>query len=112
MVFVGHYTKDTIVSKGIRRVVDGGAIRYGAHVAARMGLKAAVATRLAQQDLHVLDDLKGMGVDLYCRETPASTCLRLEYPSDNPDERSIFVTDSAGPFVREDVSGLCGPRRS
>lgn len=106
MAFLGHYTKDTIVSKGTSRVVDGGAIRYGAYVACSMGLRAAVVTRLARQDLHALDELRNMGVDLYCRETPASTCLRLEYPSDDPDERVILVTDTAGPFAREDVRGL------
>jgi len=37
IVFLGHYTKDTIVSASGTRVVDGGAVFYGANVAARMG---------------------------------------------------------------------------
>ena len=34
VAFLGHYTKDTILSASGTRVVDGGAFNYGAHVAA------------------------------------------------------------------------------
>ena len=37
IAFLGHYTKDTIVSAEGTRVVDGGAFNYGSHAAARMG---------------------------------------------------------------------------
>ena len=37
IAFIGHYTKDTIVSSTGIRVVDGGAFNYGANVAAKMG---------------------------------------------------------------------------
>ena len=44
IAFVGHYTQDTIVSASGTRVVDGGAFNYGAHVAARMGLRVAAVS--------------------------------------------------------------------
>ena len=50
IAFIGHYTKDTIVSASGTRVVDGGAFNYGANVAVRMGLKVAAVTRLAEED--------------------------------------------------------------
>jgi sugar/nucleoside kinase (ribokinase family) len=106
MAFLGHYTKDTIVSAEGTRVVDGGACNYGANVAARMGLSTAVITRLAREDFHVVDSLKGLGVTVFARATPASTCLRLEYPTSNVDERVIHVTSSAGPFVPAEVGVL------
>jgi hypothetical protein len=43
IVFLGNYTKDTIVSAAGTRVVDGGAFNYGAHVAAVMGLTSTSA---------------------------------------------------------------------
>jgi sugar/nucleoside kinase (ribokinase family) len=98
IAFLGHYTKDTIVSPEGTRVVDGGAFNYGSHLAIRMGLKVAAITRLAQEDFLVLNELKKLGVDVFAKATPYSTCLRLEYPTSNVDERMLYITSSAGPF--------------
>jgi sugar/nucleoside kinase (ribokinase family) len=106
VAFLGHYTKDTIVSPAGIRVVDGGAFNYGAHVAARMGLNVAAITCLAKEDFHVVDELIALGVDVFARETPQSTCLRLEYPTSNVDQRVIYVESTAGPFTPADVEPL------
>jgi sugar/nucleoside kinase (ribokinase family) len=106
IAFIGHYTKDTIVYPALTRVVDGGAFNYGANVAARMGLKVAVATRLAREDWHVVESLEALGVTAFARATPASTCLTLTYPTANLDERTIALTSSAGPFTVEEVAGI------
>ena len=106
IAFLGHYTKDTIVSAQGTRVVDGGAFNYGSHAAIRMGLKVAAITRLARDDFHVVDELKALGVQVFAEATPHSTCLRLEYPSSNPDERVIYITSSAGPFAPSEVVGI------
>lgn len=106
IAFIGHYTKDTIVSSTGTRVVDGGAFNYGANVAARMGLKVAAVTRLAKEDLLVVEKLKDLGVDVFAHISPQSTCLRLEYPTSNVDERVIYVTSSAGPFTTAEVKKI------
>jgi sugar/nucleoside kinase (ribokinase family) len=106
IAFLGHYTKDTIVSASGTRVVDGGAFNYGAHVAARAGLKVAAVTRLAQEDFGVVDELVQLGVDVFAKATPQSTCLRLEYPTSNVDERVIHVTSTAGAFTPTEVKNL------
>lgn len=106
VALLGHYTKDTIVSASGTRVVDGGAFNYGAHVTVRMGLKVAAVTRLAQEDRHVVDELTRLGVDVFARFTPESTCLRIEYPTSNPDERVIYVTSTAGAFTTSEVESL------
>ena len=106
IAFIGHYTKDTIVSSSGIRVVDGGAFNYGANVAARMGLKVAAVTRLAKEDLRVVEKLKHLGVDVFSHISPQSTCLRLEYPTSNVDERVIYVTSSAGPFTTAEVEKI------
>jgi sugar/nucleoside kinase (ribokinase family) len=103
IAFLGHYTKDTIVSAEGTRVVDGGAFNYGSHLAVRMGLRVAAVTRLAQEDFHVVEELKRLGVDVFAKATPQSTCLRLEYPTSNVDERIIYLTSSAGPFTPSEV---------
>jgi len=106
IAFLGNYTKDTIVSAAGTRVVDGGAFNYGAHAAARMGLRVAAITRLAQEDWRVVDRLAALGVDVFTEVTPASTCLQLEYPSSNPDERVIYVASSAGSFIPAQVGAV------
>ena len=106
IAFIGHYTKDTIVSSSGTRVVDGGAFNYGANVAVRMGLKVTAITRLAKEDFHVVEKLKGLGVDVFAHISPQSTCLRLEYPTSNLDERVIHVTSSAGPFTPAEVEKI------
>ena len=106
IAFLGHYTKDTIVSASGTRIVDGGAFNYGANVAARMKLKVAAVTHLAKEDFQVVEKLKGLGVDVFAHISPQSTCLRLEYPTSNVDERVIYVTSSAGPFTPTEVEKI------
>jgi len=106
IAFLGHYTKDTIVFSGKEKVVDGGAINYGANVTVRMGLRSAIITRMAREDFKVFEELHRMGVQLFRRETAESTQLRLVYPSSNLDERVIYVTGFAGPFVTKDLNGV------
>lgn len=106
VAFLGHYTQDTIVYPHTTHTVDGGAFRYGANVTARMGLRTAVVTRLARADWGVVDELEQLGVTMFARATPQSTCLRLTYPTANLDERVVELTSSAGPFTPEEVAGV------
>ena len=106
IAFIGHYTKDTIVSASGTRIVDGGAFNYGSNVAVRMGLKVTAITRLAKEDFHVVEKLKALGVDVFINITPYSTCLRLEYPTSNLDERVIYVTSSAGSFTLKEIEKI------
>jgi sugar/nucleoside kinase (ribokinase family) len=54
----------------------------------------------------VVRQLESLGVEVYAEYTPESTALRLVYPSDNPDERQIYVDASAGSFTVEQVADL------
>ena len=69
-----------------------------------MGLKVAAITRLAREDWHVVERLERLGVTVFAEATPHSTCMRLDYPSDNVDERVITVTSTAGAFTVEQAS--------
>jgi sugar/nucleoside kinase (ribokinase family) len=106
VTFIGNYTKDTIIDKGGERIVDGGAFNYGANVAVRLGLKTCAITRLAAEDIRVVESLEALGIDVFPEYTSESTRLRLVYPGDNPDERRIFVDSSAGSFHPEQVADL------
>jgi len=105
-LFLGNYTKDTIVSPAGTRVVHGGAFYYGANVASRLGLRTAAVTRLARQDFAVIDELTALGVRVRAEAVPRSTALRLEYPDSDPDHRRILVESSAGSILPDQVEGL------
>ncbi len=106
IAFVGHFTKDTIENSQGSTVNRGGAYYYGAHVATRMGLQAAVVTRLAQADWGAIEELRAMDVTMYAKETPESTCLRIVYPTANLDERVIYATGFAGAFTPGEVAPI------
>ncbi len=106
VVFIGNYTKDVIVSPAGVRHVDGGAVNYAAHAAARLGLRVGVVTRLAEEDRRVVARLEGEGVACRVTYTPASTCVRLEYPGRDPDVRTLYVTSTAGAITLEEIASL------
>ncbi|MCH8012961.1 MAG: hypothetical protein IIA61_13620 [Candidatus Marinimicrobia bacterium] len=101
IVILGNYTKDTIVSAAGTRYVDGGGFNYGAYAAAKSGLKVAAVTRLASEDNHVVKALEDIGVDVYPTYTESSTLMRLEYPTDNVDERVLSAPITAGSYSPE-----------
>jgi sugar/nucleoside kinase (ribokinase family) len=104
IAFVGHYTKDTIISRrGTRYVHGGGAFTYGPNVAVRTGFEVAVISRLSKEDRDAVEALETAGIDVFITYTDASTCLTLEYPTDDPDKRVMSVASSAGAFTPEEV---------
>ncbi|MBN2149286.1 MAG: hypothetical protein JW726_18000 [Anaerolineales bacterium] len=70
VVYIGNYTKDTIISPAGTRYVDGGGSRYAAYAAARLGKNVAIVTHLAREDERIVDDLKRSGIDCYATFTP------------------------------------------
>jgi len=106
IAFLGHYTKDTIVLPHETKTVRGGAFYYGVHVVVEMGLKAAVITRLAEEDFDVVDDLSRMGVEVFAKATAQSTSLKLAYPTQDLDRRTVYNVGFAGPFTPAEVASV------
>jgi sugar/nucleoside kinase (ribokinase family) len=103
---LGNYTKDTIVTAAGTQHADGGGVNYSAHAALALGRKVAAVMRLAAEDFHVVRDLEEAGITVFATATPSSTLMRLEYPTDNPDERILTVADTAGAFTPEQVRDI------
>lgn len=103
VLYIGNYTKDTIISPAGVKYVDGGAVNYAAHAAAKLGFNVAVITRLAKEDDHVVDKLVQAGIDCYPTYTPHSTLMNLEYPTSDPDIRALSVSATAGSITAADV---------
>jgi len=103
---IGNFTKDTIVTAAGTSYADGGGVNYSANAALALGRKVAVIMRLAAEDFHVVRALEEAGVTVFATATPSSTLMRLEYPTDNPDERTLTVADHAGSFTPEQVRAV------
>jgi sugar/nucleoside kinase (ribokinase family) len=105
-VAVGAYTKDTIVKRSGTTYVDGGGYSYAAHAARIAGVNVGAITRLAAEDRKSTDLLRSVGVEVVVHESQHSTLMRLEYPTDNVDERILTVAAVADPFVPDDVARI------
>lgn len=101
LVTIGNYTKDTIVTRAGTRHVDGGGYSYAAHAAKLRDVSVGAVTRLAAEDRKSTDALRAKGIEVHIFESPQSTLMRLEYPTDNVDERTLTVAAVAEPFTSE-----------
>jgi sugar/nucleoside kinase (ribokinase family) len=106
VVYIGNYTKDTIISPSGVTYVDGGAVNYAAHAGARLGLKVAVVTRLAKEDDRVVKKFAETHIDCFVTYTPHSTGMKLEYPTLNPDIRNLSVDNTAGTITAGELEGV------
>lgn len=96
---IGNYTKDTIVSAAGTRHVHGGGYSYAAHSAAIRDLRVGAVTRLAAADRGSTEALTARGVAVHVFESSSSTIMRLEYPTENVDERILTVAGVADPIT-------------
>jgi sugar/nucleoside kinase (ribokinase family) len=103
---IGNYTKDTIITPSGTTYVDGGAVRYAAHAAAKLGFKVAVITHLAKEDARVVEKFKEAGIDCLATYTPKSTIMELFYPTTDPDIRTLSVAATAGSITTNEVDSL------
>lgn len=106
VLYIGNYTKDTIISPAGTKYVDGGAVNYAAHAAAKLGMNVAVVTRLSHDDDRVVQKLIQSGIDCYPTYTPQSTLMKLEYPTTNPDVRTLSVAATAGSITVSQVENI------
>ncbi|MFA7227723.1 MAG: PfkB family carbohydrate kinase [Melioribacteraceae bacterium] len=106
IVFLGNYTKDTIITSSGTRYLDGGGFNYGAHAARMLGLSVAAVTRLNKDDKRVVDKLEKIGVDVYPFYTPSSTHMVLDYPTSDPDDRILSSPVTAGSFTPDQFYDL------
>ncbi len=106
VIYVGNYTKDTIITPSGTRHVDGGGMNYAAHAGKCLGLRTAIVTRLAEEDRHVVEDIRSAGIDCYPIYSPFSTLMTLEYQTNDVDRRNLFVRKVAGTIEPGHLDGL------
>ena len=106
ITLIGNYTKDTVVTPTGTKNVDGGGFNYGAHAARALGANTAAVTRLNKDDEHVVHGLVKIGVDVFPVYTAQSTHMKLVYPGNDPDQRTLIMTSSAGSFTNDQFENI------
>ncbi|MGQ9629475.1 MAG: PfkB family carbohydrate kinase [bacterium] len=106
VICIGHLAKDRIVVGDKAYPATGGAVYYGGMVLLALGLKVAIATRLAQSDLHLLDELRAAGAELFPIEAEETSGIENIYPNAGSDRRICHPLGFAGPFRAEDIPDL------
>jgi sugar/nucleoside kinase (ribokinase family) len=107
ITFIGHMVYDEIIPfGGVARVAPGSAVLCGAMVAARVGKKVAVVTKMAEKDEHILQPMKDLGIDTFLIPSEETSYNRVLHFSANVDEREMTLLKSAGLISIDDVPEL------
>ncbi len=97
ILFTGHLCMDEIQPYQSEKIkAPGSAVLCGAVAAARTGKKIAVYTRLAEKDKHLLELLTNEGIETFTHYSPHTTLAGVVHPSENLDERKLYIYKSAG----------------
>ena len=97
ITFVGHMCYDEITPYiGETRIAPGSAVLCGAMVAARIGKKVAVVTKMSEKDKDILKPLEDTGVDVFLISSDETTISVVIHPSEDVDERRLIIKKSAG----------------
>jgi len=100
---VGDFARDKLVFRGQVEYSSGGAVYYGALALQRMGVRTVVITRLAEQDFHLLEDLRREGIVVYAQTAPQTSGLENIYMAENMDRRVCHLLGFAGPFRTDEI---------
>lgn len=106
VVFAGNYTKDTIITPAGKRFVDGGGMNYAANASVRLGAKTAMITHLALEDDYMVKKFNEAGITCLPKYTKYSTNITLEYPTNDPDIRNLYITTVADPIEGKELDSI------
>ena len=97
---IGHVARDINTIRGVEQAPSpGGAAYYSTMVYCRLGMRAAVVTKIAVEDELLLRELKDAGVVVFNLPSNVTTTFRNVYPLRNPDVRVQRVDARAGPIA-------------
>ncbi len=107
ITFLGHMCFDEITPyQGETKVSPGSAVLCGAMVAARVGKKVAVVTKMAEKDNEILKPMQELGIGTFVIPTAETTFAVVIHPTANVDERRLMIRKSAGGFQLEEIPSL------
>jgi sugar/nucleoside kinase (ribokinase family) len=104
ITYIGHIALDEITPfGGETRISPGSALLCGAMVAPRVGARTAAITRMNPAEDSLLDPLRALGVACFVTPCDVTAFARVVHPSENVDERHLFLMCDPGPFTLADI---------
>jgi sugar/nucleoside kinase (ribokinase family) len=103
VVLIGQMMKDRIVLRNETIMATGGAVYYAGLVVQRLGLQAAVVTKLAKTDDSMLDEFREVGLDVFPSYAPVTSSVEIAYPTEQPDKRTTRFLSVSELFTRMDI---------
>jgi len=102
-IVIGDLAVDELVVHGQTTVATGGSVYYGAIAMARLGMRTAVVTRLAERDFPRLEELRAAGITVYAHPAAQSSGIRNVYLTEDQDRRICTLLGFAGPFSPAEI---------
>ncbi|HBF39083.1 MAG TPA: hypothetical protein DDW50_17415 [Firmicutes bacterium] len=104
ITFLGHMCFDEITPyQGETKVSPGSAVLCGAMVAARVGKKVALVTKMASKDQAILEPMQKLGIETLVIPAEETSYSVVIHPSANVDERRLILQHNAGLFRLEEL---------
>lgn len=106
IMMIGHFAKDILVIDGQAENAPGGAIYYGGIALRRLGIHAAIVTRLHPDDFPRLEELKRVGAQVFAVPAPETSGIKNIYDSADMERRVCISLGFAGPFQAADIPDI------
>jgi len=102
---VGHITLDKVITPGSVKYMPGGTSYYFSNAIRNMPLGYLLVTSLGDGEMHTVDDLRSLGIEVNAYTSAHSVYFENIY-SDNPDHRTQRVLRKADPFSTDQVKDI------
>jgi sugar/nucleoside kinase (ribokinase family) len=106
ILIVGNFARDKLIVDGVEEIASGGGVYYGSVAIQRLGLQAAVVTRLHPDDFSRLDEVRQAGVKVHATPAEGTSGIANYYRSDDMERRDCKPIGFGGSYRLEDIPDI------
>jgi sugar/nucleoside kinase (ribokinase family) len=103
ILMVGNFARDKLIVDGVEEVASGGGVYYGSVAIQRLGLQAAIITRLHPDDFPHLEEVRQAGVHVYASPAEDTSGIANYYRSDDMERRICKPIGFGGSYQLEEI---------
>ncbi|HBF41689.1 MAG TPA: hypothetical protein DDW19_07990 [Anaerolineaceae bacterium] len=106
ILMVGNFARDKLIVDGVEEVASGGGVYYGSVVVKRLGLDAAVVTRLHPADFDRLQELRDEGVVVFATPAEGTSGIANYYQSSDMERRVCVPIGFGGRYAMDQIPNV------
>lgn len=103
IILIGHVSKDIIIAGGRTTKTLGGAVYYSSIAARRSGAEVLVITKLAENDMNLLEAFTKENIKFVPLTSQETTSIENIYYTKDMDRRKVTLLSQAEPFALKDI---------